>query len=46
MLLLVVPIMGCLGISLYGALGLFGVVTMPGLVAQDQDAAAHVFLLH
>ena len=46
LLLILVPVVGWLGISLYGARGVFGVVTIPAIAAQNQDAAAQVFMLH
>lgn len=46
LLLILVPIVGWLGISLYGARSVFGVITIPGLMPQDQDAATQVFTLH
>ena len=46
LLLLVVPILGYIGISLYPALGLFDVVTLPGIVAPNQAAAGTVFFYH
>jgi cytochrome b561 len=46
LLLLVVPIGGYIGISLYPALDIFGLVSLPGLVAPNQDAAARIFYLH
>jgi cytochrome b561 len=46
LLLLVVPVLGYVGISRYPALDLFGVVSLPGLVAPDQAAAARVFFWH
>lgn len=36
-LLLVVPVLGYTGISLYDSRGLFDVVTLPGVVAPDPD---------
>jgi cytochrome b561 len=45
-LLIVVPVLGYLGVSLYPALGLFDVVTLPGIVAPDQGAAGRVFFYH
>lgn len=46
LLLLVVPILGYIGVSLYPALGLFDVVTLPGIVAPNQEAAGAVFYYH
>lgn len=45
-LLIVVPVLGYLGISLYPALDLFGIVSLPGLVTPDQAMAARVFYYH
>lgn len=45
-LLIVTPILGWLGVSLYGALEIFGLFSLPGLAAQNQDAANYVFLFH
>jgi cytochrome b561 len=50
LLLLVVPILGYIGISLYPALDLFGIVPLPGIVAPDEDpgkaAAKQVLFYH
>jgi cytochrome b561 len=46
LLLILVPIVGWLGISLYGARGVFGVATIPALASQNQDAATQVLMLH
>jgi len=46
LLLLVVPVIGYVGISRYPALDLFGIVTLPGIVASDQEAAARAFYFH
>ena len=46
LMLLVVPVLGYVGISRYPALDLFGIVTLPGLVAPNQDEAARVFYYH
>lgn len=45
-LLLLVPILGYIGVSLYPALGLFDVVTLPGIVAPNQEAAGTAFYYH
>ncbi len=45
-LLLVVPLAGWVGISLYPSLGVFGLFSLPGLVTPDQDRAALAFLAH
>jgi cytochrome b561 len=44
--LLAVPIGGYIGISLYPALDIFGLFSLPGLVAPNQDAAARIFYYH
>lgn len=46
LLLLLVPLMGWLGVSLYGARSIFGVVSLPPLAAQNQAAAERVLALH
>lgn len=46
LLLVVVPLLGWLGISLFPALNLFGVVAVPGLAAPDRSLTAGVFLIH
>jgi cytochrome b561 len=46
LMLLVVPIMGYVGISLYPALDIFGLFSLPGIVAPNQDAAARVLYWH
>lgn len=45
-LLLVVPVLGWIGVSLYPALDIFGLFKLPGLVAPNQPASSNVFLLH
>ncbi len=45
-LLLVMPILGWIGISLYDARTIFGFITLPALAAKDQVAATLVFQLH
>jgi cytochrome b561 len=45
-LLLAVPLLGWLGVSLYGARTIFGLISLPPLAGQNQDAATTVFLLH
>ena len=44
--LLVVPVLGYTGISLYPALDIFGLFSLPGVVAPNQGAAARVFYWH
>ena len=46
LMLLVVPILGYVGISLYPALDIFGLFSLPGVVAPNQDAAARVLYWH
>lgn len=45
-LLLIVPILGYVGISLYPALDIFGLFSLPGIVAPDQNASKLVFYYH
>ncbi|MFM9941101.1 MAG: cytochrome b [Hyphomicrobiaceae bacterium] len=45
-LLLAIPLLGWIGVSLYGARSIFGVVSLPPLTAVDQDASARVFFFH
>jgi len=45
-LLILVPLVGWLGISLYGAREVFGILTIPPLAAPNSDAAGTVLLLH
>jgi cytochrome b561 len=45
-LLIAMPLGGWLGVSLYGARDIFGVVSLPALAAVDQKASASVFYLH
>jgi cytochrome b561 len=46
LLLILVPLVGWLGISLYGARDLFGIATIPPLAAQNGAAAGTVLMLH
>jgi cytochrome b561 len=46
LLLILVPIVGWLGISLYGAREVFGIATIPPLAAQNSAAAGPVLALH
>ena len=46
LLLILVPLVGWLGISLYGAREVFGVISIPGLMPQNTDAAAQMFMWH
>ncbi len=45
-LLLVVPLLGWIGVSRYGARDVFGLFSLPPLVGQNQEAAATIFWLH
>lgn len=45
-LLLIVPVLGWIGVSLYPALDIFGLFSLPGLVAADQKASETVFEWH
>jgi cytochrome b561 len=45
-LLILVPLVGWLGISLYGARDVFGIATIPPLAAQNSEAADTVLMLH
>ena len=46
LMLLVVPLLGYVGISLFPALDIFGLFSLPGVVAPNQEAAARVFYWH
>lgn len=46
LLLLVVPILGWVGVSLYGARTIFGVISLPALATQNQAAATSVLAYH
>ena len=45
-LLLMVPIGGWIGVSLYDARGVFGLVSLPRITPVNQDLAAKVFWVH
>ncbi|MEZ5852263.1 MAG: cytochrome b [Hyphomicrobiaceae bacterium] len=45
-LLLAMPLLGWLGVSLYGARSIFGLFSLPSLAAQDQAASETVFFVH
>jgi cytochrome b561 len=45
-LLLAMPIVGWVGVSLYGARSIFGLFSLPPLTGVDQDASATVFKFH
>ena len=46
LLLILVPLVGWYGISLYGARDVFGIVPIPPLAGQDQAAATAVLMGH
>jgi cytochrome b561 len=45
-LLICAPIAGYIGISLFPALDIFGLFSLPGLVAPDKEAAKTAFAVH
>lgn len=45
-MLLLIPLLGWLGVSLYGARSIFGIVSLPPLAAQNAPASELVFRLH
>ena len=45
-LLLAVPLLGWIGVSLYGARSILGLVALPPLTGVDRAASATVFLVH
>jgi cytochrome b561 len=45
-LLVLVPLLGWLGVSLYGARSIFGLFSLPSLAGVDQPASEWVFLAH
>lgn len=45
-LLLIVPLLGWIGVSLYPALDIFGLFSLPSLAAPDEAAAKRVLWLH
>lgn len=45
-LLLLVPLLGWIGVSLYPALDIFGLFKLPGLMAPDQKMSEVVFAYH
>lgn len=45
-LLLVVPLLGWIGVSLYPSLTIFGLFDLPALAAPDEEAAKRVLWLH
>jgi len=46
LLLIGVPIAGYVGISMFPALGIFGLFTLPGVVAPEKDVATVAFRVH
>lgn len=46
LLLLAVPVLGWIGVSYYGALGVLGGWTLPALTAKNPDKAEAIFNLH
>lgn len=46
LLLILVPLVGWLGISLYGARSVFGIATIPPLAAENSEVAKTVLALH
>jgi cytochrome b561 len=45
-LLLVVPLLGWIGVSLYPSLGIFGLFELPALASPNEDLAKRVLWLH
>ena len=45
-LLIAAPIAGYIGISLFPALDIFGVISLPGVVSPDKEAAKTAFAVH
>jgi len=45
-LLLIVPLLGWIGVSLYPSLGIFGLFDLPALAAPSEAAAKRVLALH
>ena len=45
-LLILVPLMGWIAVSLYGARGIFGLVELPALWSKNEEASKTAFLLH
>lgn len=46
LLLLVVPVLGYLGVSMYPALNLFGVFSLPALTVPDKQTSEALFEIH
>lgn len=46
LLAICVPVAGYVGISLFPALDIFGLFSLPGVVAPDKEAAKTVFFVH
>lgn len=45
-LLIAIPMLGWIAVSLYDARSIFGLFSLPALVAKNQDASNFVFALH
>lgn len=45
-LLLAMPLMGWIGVSLYGARSIFGVFSLPAITGESQAASETVFMFH
>lgn len=45
-LLIIIPILGWIGVSMFGARDIFGLFSLPAVAAQNQEGAKLVFLLH
>jgi cytochrome b561 len=45
-LLLIVPLLGWIGVSLYPSLGIFGLFDLPALAAPNEETAKRVLALH
>jgi cytochrome b561 len=45
-LLLILPLLGWLGVSYYGARDIFGLFSLPALAAENKDSAELAFYLH
>lgn len=46
LLLIIVPIGGWVGVSMYGARDVFGLFSLPAIAAQNQDMSTTVFYYH
>jgi cytochrome b561 len=45
-LLIIIPLLGWAGVSRYGALNIWGPISLPPLLSQNQEAAGAIFWLH